>query len=79
MKISKKFDFLEEKTYTKQDEKKLFSDENENISDKIKTNTADGFEPKTTEEIEFEAKIKKENFLDKALQFKEAEITFSNQ
>ena len=67
MKISKKFDFLKEKTYTEQDEKKPFNDENENISDKIKTNTVDGFEPKTAEEIEFEGKIKKENFLDKAL------------
>ena len=69
MKNSKNFDFPEEKIYTEQDETNLFNDENENISDKIITNTVDEFEPKVAEEMEVEDKIEKDNFLDEALKF----------
>ena len=79
MKISKNFDFPEEKIYTEQDETNLFNDENENISDKIITNTVDEFEPKVAEEMEVEDKIEKDNFLDEALKFIQAETNLSKQ
>ena len=59
MKRSENFDFFEEEIHPEQDETGFLDGENENISDKIKTNSLNRFVPKDAKQIEEEDKIKK--------------------
>ena len=66
MKRSENVDFFEEEIHPEQDETGFLDGENENISNKIKTNSLNRFVPKDAEQIEEEDKIKKQNFIDES-------------